>query len=80
MATLRCPVDETIFQSEKGWPGYAGHIDCPGPSCTELRGGPPEGGGMQQAAPPPGPPKTAPPPAKAKPDAAELQPKTHQGR
>lgn len=68
MAILRCPVDETIFQSDKGWPGPTGHIDCPGPSCTEMRGGPPDNP-MGMTAPPPGPPpgaggKAAPGPGK----------------
>jgi len=62
MTTLRCPVDETIFQSDKGWPGPGGHIDCPGPVCTEIRGGPPEAP-MSAAAPPPGPAPGPKPPA-----------------
>ncbi len=60
MSTYRCPVDDTVFQSDKGIPGQLGHIDCPGPACTEKRGGQPPAN--QGTAPAPGP---APAPAPA---------------
>lgn len=41
MSTYRCPVDDCVFQSDKGIPSLAGHIDCPGPACTKARGGQP---------------------------------------
>jgi hypothetical protein len=52
MSTYRCPVDDCVFSSDKGIPTGAGHIDCPGPGCTEKRGGPPA---AQNAAPAPAP-------------------------
>jgi hypothetical protein len=64
MSTYRCPVDDSIFQSDKGIPGPLGHIDCPGPACTKARGGTPPA--TQSAAPAPGPaPAPAPVPAPA---------------
>ncbi len=51
MSTYRCPVDDCVFQSEKGIPSLAGHIDCPGPECTKARGGQPPA--SQQSAPAP---------------------------
>lgn len=59
MATLRCPIDDCVFNSDKaGIPSLAGHVDCPGPECTKARGGqPPANGGTA--------PSTSPAPAPA---------------
>ena len=65
MATLRCPIDDCVFTTDKGGiPSLAGHIDCPGPGCTEKRGGvPPANGntGITAAAAPAPAPAPAPP-------------------
>lgn len=69
MSTYRCPVDDCVFQSDKGIPSLAGHIDCPGPECTKARGG--TAPANQNAAPAPAPVAPAPAPTPA-PDAFVL--------
>ncbi len=37
MSTYRCPVDDTVFDSQASQPGPVGHFDCPGPACKDAR-------------------------------------------
>lgn len=41
MTTYRCPVDETVFDTNKSnrVPTLEGHPDCHGPACTAKFGG-----------------------------------------